>query len=61
MPLQMDSTVLYSEHRDGGAVTPADLALNTPYNTYLHTGLTPTPICFPAPASLRGGPAPDAG
>ena len=49
-PLQMDSTVLYSEHRDGGTVTPADLQLNTPYNTYLHTGLTPTPICFPSTA-----------
>jgi UPF0755 protein len=52
-PLQMDSTVLYSEHRDGGQVTSADLALNTPYNTYLHAGLTPTPICFPSSASLQ--------
>jgi UPF0755 protein len=53
MKLQMDSTVLYAEHRDGGAVTPADLDLNTPYNTYLYPGLTPTPICFPSIASLR--------
>ena len=53
-PLQMDSTVLYSEHRDGGPVTSADLALNTPYNTYLHNGLTPTPICFPS--RRRSGP-----
>jgi UPF0755 protein len=60
-PLQMDSTVLYSEHRDGGKVTPADLALNTPYNTYLHAGLTPTPICFPSPASLRASLAPTPG
>ncbi|HUI04814.1 MAG TPA: endolytic transglycosylase MltG, partial [Acidimicrobiales bacterium] len=52
-PLQMDSTVLYSEHRDGGPVTPADLALNTPYNTYLHDGLTPTPIAFPSQGALR--------
>lgn len=52
MALQMDSTVLYSEHRDGGPVTPADLALDTPYNTYLHAGLPPTPICFPSAASL---------
>jgi UPF0755 protein len=59
-PLQMDSTVLYSEHRDGGPVTGADLALDTPYNTYLHTGLTPTPICFPSPASIGAalGPTP---
>ena len=52
MKLQMDSTVLYSEGRDGGPVTAADLALDTPYNTYKHTGLTPTPICFPSAASL---------
>jgi UPF0755 protein len=61
MPLQMDSTVLYSEHRDGGRVTAADLALDTPYNTYLHTGLTPTPICFPSKASLQAALAPTAG
>jgi UPF0755 protein len=60
-PLQMDSTVLYSEHRDGGRVTSADLALNTPYNTYLHTGLTPTPICFPSRASLQAALAPTPG
>lgn len=60
MPLQMDSTVLYSEHRDGGPVTGADLALDTPYNTYLHKGLPPTPICFPSAASLAAAlhPAP---
>jgi UPF0755 protein len=60
-PLQMDSTVLYSEHRDGGPVTATDLALNTPYNTYLHTGLTPTPICFPSKASLQAALAPTPG
>ncbi len=52
-PLQMDSTVLYSEGRDGGTVTNADLQLQSPYNTYLHIGLTPTPICFPSPAALQ--------
>jgi UPF0755 protein len=61
MPLQMDSTVLYSEHRDGGPVTGADLALDTPYNTYLHTGLPPTPICFPSAASLDAALHPAAG
>ena len=60
-PLQMDSTVLYSENRDGGPVTSADLALDTPYNTYRHTGLTPTAICFPSPASLRAALAPTPG
>jgi UPF0755 protein len=61
IPLQMDSTVLYSEHRDGGRVTSTDLALNTPYNTYLHTGLTPSPICFPSKASLQAALAPTPG
>jgi UPF0755 protein len=53
MPLQMDSTVLFALHQDGGPVTPADEAVPSPYNTYLHTGLTPTPICFPSSGALR--------
>jgi UPF0755 protein len=61
MPLQMDSTVLYAEHRDGGPVTRADLAVDSPYNTYLHAGLPPTPVCFPSPASLQAALAPAAG
>ncbi len=52
MLLQMNSTVLYAEGRDGGTVTPTDLAKQTPYNTYLNPGLTPTPICFPSGPSL---------
>lgn len=51
-PLQMDSTVLYSLGQDGGTVTRADQKLNTPYNTYLHAGLPPTPICFPSSTAL---------
>jgi UPF0755 protein len=61
MPLQMDSTVLYSEGRDGGPVTSKDLKLQTQYNTYLHSGLTPTPICFPAPAALQAALNPPVG
>jgi UPF0755 protein len=60
-PLQMDSTVLYAEGRDGGTVTPADLAMVTPYNTYLNTGLTPTPICFPSATALQAALHPPAG
>ena len=59
--LQMDSTVLYAEGRDGGRVTAADLATVTPYNTYLNAGLTPTPICFPSPAALSAALHPPAG
>lgn len=61
MPLQMDSTVLYAEGRDGGTVTSADEQLRTPYNTYLNHGLTPTPICFPSKASLQAALHPPAG
>ncbi|MFZ0666270.1 MAG: endolytic transglycosylase MltG [Acidimicrobiales bacterium] len=52
MPLQMDSTILYSLGQDGGTVTPADLQIKSPYNTYLNTGLTPTPICLPSTHAL---------
>ena len=61
MPLQMDSTVLYAEGRDGGPVTATDLQLQTPYNTYLNKGLTPTPICFPSRAALQAALHPPAG
>jgi UPF0755 protein len=44
-PLQMDATVLYYLHMDGGTVTPTMLQTSEPYNTYLNVGLTPTPIC----------------
>ena len=44
-PLQMDATVLYYLHKDGGTVTPTMLQTPEPYNTYLNLGLTPTPIC----------------
>jgi UPF0755 protein len=52
-PLQMDSTVLYYLGQDGGTVTPAMLKIKTPYNTYLNTGLTPTPICTVSKSALK--------
>lgn len=52
MPLQMDSTVLYATGQDGGTVTHATEQFPSPYNTYLHTGLTPTPICIPSIEAL---------
>lgn len=50
MPLQSDATMMYVT---GGAVTPEDLKVESPYNTYLNRGLTPTPICTPSLASLK--------
>ncbi|HVB50237.1 MAG TPA: endolytic transglycosylase MltG [Acidimicrobiales bacterium] len=52
-PLQMDATVLYALGKDGGTVTPAMLQTPSPYNTYLNTGLTPTPICAVSTTALR--------
>ena len=36
----------------GGPVTHATESIPSPYNTYLHTGLTPTPICIPSTQAL---------
>ena len=52
MPLQMDSTVLYDLKQDGGPVTHATLQTPSPYNTYLHRGLPPTPICVISAAAI---------
>ena len=43
--LESDATMGYET---GGAVTSEDLAKDSPYNTYLHKGLPPTPICSPS-------------
>ena len=61
MHLDMTSTVLYSLGKDGGPVTPQEEQLTTPYNTYLHPGLTPTPICTPSVDALRAAVRPPAG
>ncbi len=60
-PLQMDSTVLYSLGQDGGPVTSHDLQIQSPYNTYLNTGLTPTPICMPSSTAMSAAVHPPAG
>ena len=57
MPLQSDPTATYG--RDiHGAPTAADIAVDSPYNTYLHQGLPPGPICNPGLAALRAAVTP---
>lgn len=58
MRLQIDSTVLYGLGLTTGSLTPDQLATDTPYNTYLHTGLPPTPIANPGASSISGAAQP---
>jgi len=61
MPLGADPTVIFALKKAGtwdGNVRRADLALDSPYNTYVHAGLPPGPICSPGLASLRAAAAP---
>jgi UPF0755 protein len=56
MPLMTDPSVIYGLELDGrwrGAIYKDDLKLDTPYNTYLHPGLPPSPIANPGLKSLR--------
>jgi len=50
--LQVDSTVLYGLGISGGTLTAQQLATNTPYNSYIHPGLPPTPIANPGVGSI---------
>ena len=62
MPLQTDPTVIYGlgEKFDGN-LRKVDLQTDTPYNTYLRTGLPPTPIALPGKASLLAAVQPAGG
>ena len=45
--LQIDATVLYAKGVWQSSVTKEDRMVQSPYNTYLHTGLPPGPIANP--------------
>ncbi|MFL6096632.1 MAG: endolytic transglycosylase MltG, partial [Blastococcus sp.] len=53
MPLQLDTTVNYANGKSGITTTPQDRKNPSPYNTYLHPGLTPGPISNPGEEALR--------
>jgi len=62
MKLQTDPTVIYGmgENFDGN-LRRKDLQEDTPYNTYVHSGLPPTPICMPGRGALQAAVAPESG
>jgi UPF0755 protein len=61
MPLQTDPSVVYGlGDRFDGRLHRKDLQSDTPYNTYLRTGLPPTPIALPGQASIEAALNPEA-
>jgi UPF0755 protein len=61
MPLQCDPTVIYALQQAGtydGNIRRADLAFDSPYNTYRYPGLPPGPIAAPGRGSLEAAAAP---
>jgi UPF0755 protein len=52
MPLEVDATIEYALPQHQTIITYSDLRLDSPYNTYLHQGLPPTPIANPGRPSL---------
>jgi UPF0755 protein len=61
MPLQVDATIAYALHSGARHLNDKDLQVNSPYNTYKHLGLPPTPIASPGEASIRAALQPAAG
>ncbi|BCX82273.1 UPF0755 protein [Methylomarinovum caldicuralii] len=62
MKLQTDPTVIYGlGAKFGGNLRRRDLETNTPYNTYVHPGLPPTPIALPGRAAIEAALHPAAG
>ncbi len=60
MPLQSCATVEYILPSHKAQLTDADTRIESPYNTYLHSGLPPGPICNPGRNALAAALAPEA-
>jgi len=62
MLLQTDPTVIYGMGEAyAGNIRKDDLLRDTPFNTYVHSGLPPTPICMPGHGSIHASLHPDSG
>ncbi|WNR47004.1 endolytic transglycosylase MltG [Paenibacillus roseipurpureus] len=53
MPLQIDATIQYLFDKPKERLLEKDLQIQSPYNTYLNTGLPPGPIASPSLASMK--------
>lgn len=56
MPLMTDPSVIYGLQVQGqwrGTIYQSDLRRDTPFNTYIHTGLPPGPVANPGMRSLE--------
>lgn len=53
MLLQSDATVNYATGKKERQPSVEDIKIQSPYNTYLHTGLPPTPICNPGIEAIK--------
>lgn len=60
MPLQIDATIQYALG-DFSPILLKDREIDSPYNTYLHQGLPPTPIGNPGRSSLSAALSPASG
>lgn len=58
MPLQVDATIEYALPQHKSELSLGDLKIDSPYNTYLHAGLPPTPIANPGLPSLEAALSP---
>jgi len=61
MPLQADPTIAFCYDYRPGRILREHLKVDSPYNTYTHTGLPPGPICVPTAAALKAVLNPDYG
>lgn len=59
MRLECDATIQYALGKRKEIVLFKDLEIESPYNTYRNTGLTPTPICAVGESALRAVYQPD--
>ncbi len=55
--LNIDAAIIYAQ---GGEADVIDTSIDSPYNTYRYTGLTPTPIANPGLSSLQAALNPEA-